>query len=89
VDIQATIHDRYPPTVESAAFAVVAVAVGEAARAAATHAEVRVMASHGWLVVEVSPAVSRRMLGLEDRVGALGGSLDVNGDRLRAEIPCA
>jgi signal transduction histidine kinase len=88
VEILEVVGCRYPPSVESAAYAVVSMAVDDAARGAATHAAVRVTDHRDHLVVEVSPPGVGHVLSLEDRVGALGGSLDVKCHRLRAEIPC-
>ena len=89
VEVVATIDGRFRPSVESAAYAVVSSAVDEAARAAATHAEVSLTLDHGRLVIEVSPAGEGCERRLGDRVGALGGSLHVDRHKLRAEIPCA
>jgi signal transduction histidine kinase len=84
--------DRYPPAVESAAYAVAA----EVARAATAPVDVRTVQLNGELVVEVgtlSPA-GLDVVGLEDRVGALDGRLVVSGDgrsgriTIRAELPC-
>jgi len=88
VEVVATVDGRFRPSVESAAYAVVSTAV-EAARAAATHAEVSLTVDDGRLVVEVSPAGDGCARRLDDRVGALGGSLHVDRHRVRAEIPCA
>jgi len=83
---------RFPPTVEAAAYSVVA----EAARSTAGPLVVRAEPRGGALVVEVEAADVRNGLdrvALEDRLGALDGrlSLEHAGDgrvTIRAELPC-
>jgi signal transduction histidine kinase len=80
--------ERFPAAVETAAYLVVA----EAAKAGT--ARVSAERQDGALVVDVeAEAEPEGLLGLEDRVGALDGRLDVEragdgGVRIRAEIPC-
>ncbi|MDQ4037809.1 MAG: hypothetical protein M3313_05540, partial [Actinomycetota bacterium] len=79
--------ERLPPVVETAAYLVVA----EAAKGGAV--TVNAERSGGVLVVDID-ATGRpaRLVDLEDRVGALDGTLtvqpDTDGVRIRAEIPC-
>ncbi|MDQ3856901.1 MAG: histidine kinase, partial [Actinomycetota bacterium] len=82
-------RERFPASVETAAYLVVA----EAAKLGPA----RVTASRrdGYLVVDVeTESVPERLGGLEDRIGALDGSLTLvqapgRGVMIRAEIPCA
>jgi signal transduction histidine kinase len=83
--------ERFHPLVETVAYAVVA----EAADAATAPLTVRALRSGGALVVEVEADGFDRIdvVGLEDRVGALGGSfvrepVEGAGVKLRAELPC-
>jgi hypothetical protein len=45
----------------------------------------------GWLLVELESAavIAGPVTDLEDRVGAVGGTLVATGRLLRAELPCA
>jgi signal transduction histidine kinase len=92
---------RLPSAVEATAYFVVAEALTNVAKyARATSASVAVARANGSLVIEVSddgvggasPSDGSGLLGLEDRVSALGGSLRIEspagaGTRLHAEIP--
>jgi signal transduction histidine kinase len=86
--IAALPQERFPPSVETAAYLVIA----EAAKAGA--ARVSATRRDGALVVEVeAQAEPDQLVELEDRVGALDGHLGVEemssgGVRIRAEIPC-
>jgi signal transduction histidine kinase len=77
---------RFPPTVETAAYQVVA----EAARSGRT--QVRAAYDDRSLVVDVETEVEPDVQHLEDRVGAVGGTLRIEplpgGVRLHAVIPC-
>jgi signal transduction histidine kinase len=92
IRVRALPGERFHPLVETVAYAVVA----EAADAATAPLTVRAIRSGGALVVEVeADAVDRSIdiVGLEDRVGALGGSfvrepVEGAGVKLRAELPC-
>ena len=87
--IEAVPDERYPAPVENAAYRVVA----EAVKVGATR--VRVTRRDGVLRVDVDAAAAPAdLVELEDRVGALDGSIRVEGGpggavRLRSEIPCA
>ena len=83
---------RYLDAVETTAYVVVAEGVADAERRGASHAEVRVREAQGQLVVTVEDGGTPRssaLVHLSDRVGALGGRLQVGQTTLRAEIPCA
>jgi signal transduction histidine kinase len=92
VELGELVEDRFAAAAEAAAYVVVAEAVDDAARRAATHVDVAVTEDRHCLIVEVhhdgteyTPPV---VVHLRDRVGALGGRVDLDGTRLRAEIPC-
>ena len=101
VEIAEIPDERLPEPIEAAAYYLIAEAltnVTKYAQASAVH--VRVAASDGSVVVEVSddgvggadPTTGSGLRGLADRVEALGGSLEVAspagaGTSLRAEIP--
>jgi signal transduction histidine kinase len=101
VELDAELPDRLPETVERAAYFFVAEALTNVAKhARATHGRVRAHVDAGELVVEVADdgvggADAGRgsgLQGLEDRLGAVAGSLEVvsppgAGTRLRARIP--
>jgi signal transduction histidine kinase len=92
VDIEAVADERYAAAVESAAYRTIVAAVEDAARRGATHARVHIAPENGRLVVEVHVDAAARacaLLPVADRVGALGGTLDVEPTCIRAEIPCA
>jgi signal transduction histidine kinase len=93
VDIEHAPEGRYPSTAETAAYLVVREAVEDGARRSASHVTVRLSQDRDHLVVEVRDDGNARRTGgpvhLGDRVGAVGGRLDVRGAQLRAEIPCA
>ena len=103
VSLVATPGERLPPSVETAAYFVVAEALTNVAKYAnASRAEVSVARENGRAVVEVrddgvggaDPAAGSGLRGLADRVGALDGRLEVRspaggGTVVRAEIPCA
>jgi signal transduction histidine kinase len=94
--------DRYPASVETAAYFVVAEALTNVAKhAAARSAAVSLARHNGQLVVDIRDdgcggAVARGgggLQGLADRVAAVGGSFAVAsepgiGTRLHAELPC-
>jgi signal transduction histidine kinase len=102
VELESALDDRLPGPVESAAYFVVAEALTNVARyARATHAAVSIARTNGRLVVEVrddgiggaDPAAGSGLRGLEDRLAALDGRLEVSspngsGTLIRAEVPC-
>jgi signal transduction histidine kinase len=101
VEILEVPDERLPEPVEAAAYYLIAEALTNVTKyAQASAVRVRVAASGGRVVVEVSddgvggadPAGGSGLRGLADRVEALGGSLEVvspagAGTSLRAEIP--
>jgi signal transduction histidine kinase len=84
--------ERYPSSVETAAYLLVVEALEDAVAREATHAAVTAGRDDEWLVVSVQDDGSERtsaMVRSADRVGALGGTLKVGPMIVRAEIPCA
>ncbi len=82
---------RLPPAVESAAYVIVAEAIDDAARRAATFLSARVRQEDDRLVVVAEDDGLPRtyeLLHLADRVGALGGALETGVTTLWAAIPC-
>lgn len=83
--------ERQPPAVETTTYVTVAQAIEDGARRGATFVAARVDLEGGQLVISVEDDGAPRssgLLHLEDRVGALAGTLDVGATTLRAEIPC-
>lgn len=94
-------EERFPPAVEAAAYYVAAEALANVAKyAGASHVAVRVFESEDGVVTEVvddgvggaDPGRGSGLEGLEDRVEALDGALEVEsppggGTRIRATIP--
>jgi signal transduction histidine kinase len=92
VEIGETVGERYQAPVETTAYLVVAEAIDDAARRGASYAVVNAAREDERLVVKVEDDGSERsstMVHLSDRVGAVGGRLEVEPTTLRAEIPCA
>ena len=92
VEIAETDGGRYPAQVETAVYQVVAEAVDNATARGASFVTVRLLRDGGRLVVTAEDDGSERtspMVHLADRVGALGGSLDLDATTLRAEVPFA
>jgi signal transduction histidine kinase len=95
------VSDRLPPPVEAAAYFLVAEALTNVARYAhASSARVEVQREDGQLVVVVAddgvggvdPSAGSGLRGLDDRVAAVGGTLEIDsplgaGTRVRARIP--
>jgi signal transduction histidine kinase len=83
---------RQPPAVETTAYVAVADAIEDAHRRGASFVAARVDREGDLLVITAEDDGAPRgmhLVHLADRVGALGGSLEVGGTSLRAEIPCA
>jgi signal transduction histidine kinase len=92
IEIGETARERYAAPVETTAYLVVAEAIEDAARRRASHAAVSTVRDDERLVIEVADDGSGRtstMIHLADRVGAVGGRLEIEATTLRAEIPCA
>jgi signal transduction histidine kinase len=83
---------RQPPAVETTTYVIVAEAIDDAARRRATFLSAHVHHEGDRLVTTVEDDGTPRsggLLHLDDRVGALGGVLEIGATTLRAEIPCA
>jgi signal transduction histidine kinase len=101
VDLDVRVDDRLPETVEAAAYYVAAEALTNTAKYAnASFVELSAAVRNGHLFVEVrddgaggaDPSRGSGLIGLTDRVEAVGGTLTVasprgHGTTLRAEIP--
>jgi signal transduction histidine kinase len=91
VEVGETVGERYPASVETAAYQVVAEAIDDAARRGASYATVGATRDDERLVVSVDDDGSERtskLIHLADRVGAVGGILEVGPSTIRAELPC-
>jgi signal transduction histidine kinase len=77
--------ERFPEAVERAAYII----VSDTIDGTAAYAEVSVTREGDTLAIAIGPDASPPSVYLADRVGALGGRIGVEADRLRAEIPCA
>jgi signal transduction histidine kinase len=101
VTVSATVPERPEPPVESAAYFVVAEALANAGKhAQASRVDVRIVAAHGVLAVEVhddgvggADPSGGGLSGLRRRVEALDGALRVTSPpggptTIRAELPC-
>ena len=103
VDVEEMPAERMPERVEVAAYFVVSEAIANVAKhAGASRAAVRVSRRDGRALIEVAddgaggadPTAGSGLRGLDDRVAALDGRLEVEsapgmGTTIRAEIPCA
>lgn len=92
VELTAVPTEREHPSVEAVTYFAVAEAIADAAARTATAVQVGVRRTGERLVVAVDDDGRQRRTSLEhvaDRVGALGGSVDVEPNTLRASIPCA
>jgi signal transduction histidine kinase len=91
VELDDLAAERTALAVERTAYVVVDEAIDDAAERGAEWLRVRVRRDAGRLVVGIEDDGAPRSaqpVHLLDRVGALGGSLDVGDTTLRAEIPC-
>ena len=101
VEIDSSLEERLPSPVETAAYFVVAEALTNVAKyAQATYVAVTVARDNGAAVIDVrddgvggaDAGAGSGLRGLEDRVGALDGTLEVTsppgeGTRIRARFP--
>jgi signal transduction histidine kinase len=92
VQIRGTTEDRPPPAVEMAAYVLVVEALEDAVARGATRLVVDASQEGSRLAVTVDDDGSPRtssMVAVADRVGAVGGALEVEATSLRADMPCA
>ena len=83
---------RFPAVVETTAYAAVVEALEDAVTRSADSLEVEVWDDQDTLVVGIDDDGSERLgriVSLDDRVGALGGSVETGARTLRVVIPCA
>jgi signal transduction histidine kinase len=91
VELDEVVSERQPPAVETTAYVTVAEAIDDAARRGAPFLSVRVRSAEGCLSITAEDEGRPRTRGLPhlaDRVGALGGTLELGDRILRAEIRC-
>ncbi len=91
VEIDTSLEGRCPAPAEGAAYLLVADGIEDAARRSASIASVGIAREVGSRSVTFDDDGSQRrseMIGVADRVGAVGGRLLLEGTTLRAEIPC-
>jgi signal transduction histidine kinase len=93
VEVTRTLERRYPPAAEIAAYSLVAAVIERAAERKATYVAIDIGDDNQRLIVGivddgVSP-IGPGSTDARDRIGALGGQIDLVDGRLRAEIPCA
>jgi signal transduction histidine kinase len=91
VEIRQCGEQRYPATVEAAAYLVVAEGIQDAVGRGATFVTVACDGDDARVAVTLDDDGSDRasnLVALADRVGAVGGDLHVESTRLRAIIPC-
>jgi signal transduction histidine kinase len=91
VELGEVTTSRHSTAVETTAYVTVAEAIDEAAGRGATFVSVAVVREGESLMITVRDDGARRssqLVHLADRVGALGGSLDLGPTTLRAEIRC-
>ena len=92
VELAEVADERLPAAVESAAYVVVSEAVVDGTARHATFVAVTATRTADRLVIDVHDDGQARDAGLvhvADRVGALGGTVQLGGTDVRAEIPCA
>jgi signal transduction histidine kinase len=93
IEIDEVPDERFPASTETAAYLVVREAAEDALRRSATHVVARVCRESDQFLIEVSDdgqgTRSNGLVHVGDRVGALGGRVDITGTHLRAAIPCA
>jgi signal transduction histidine kinase len=91
VELDELASERQPPAAETTAYVAVVEAIDDAARRGAPFLTIRVQSADGGLSITADDEGRPRthdLTHLVDRVGALGGTLELGETRLRAEIPC-
>jgi signal transduction histidine kinase len=89
--LETLLEDRYAAPVETAIYLVAAEAIEDAGAREASHVTLSLVRDDDRIVLEAADDGSARtslMVHLADRVGALGGSLEVTPMTVRAEVPC-
>jgi hypothetical protein len=91
VELGPVTSERYDTPVETTAYLAAAGTIDEAAQRGATYVTVRVAREEERLVVAIEhdgADGSSELVHLVDRVGALGGTVELAQGSVRAEIPC-
>jgi signal transduction histidine kinase len=93
VELTGTVDRRYPPAVEIAAYSLLTAVIERATERNATYVAIDIGDDNQRLVIHIAddgvPPVGPGSTDARDRIGALGGQIDLIDGRLRAEIPCA
>jgi signal transduction histidine kinase len=92
VSLHDVTDERFSAAVEAGAYVTVDEAIRDAALRRATAIDVSAVVHNGCLVITADDDGAPRdssLIHVADRVGALGGGLDLAPTTLRAEIPCA
>jgi signal transduction histidine kinase len=92
VDVDCALDERLPFSVETAGYAVVASGLDAAVHCCAHRASVSLCRQHDALVIDLTHdgwVDTPDLVQVADRVGAVGGRLDIAPNRITAEIPCA
>jgi signal transduction histidine kinase len=92
VELDSVTSDRLPLAVEAAVYATVVEAMNDAAARGASFISITVDVVHPRLVITTAddaPARASRITRIDDRVGAVGGHLELTDAGLRVDIPCA
>jgi signal transduction histidine kinase len=92
VELTDVTHGRYPAPVETAAYATIAEAIEDAVTRGATFVSVEARQQGDRLVIVTEDDGEERgspMTYVDDRVGAVGGSVETGPRSLRAALPCA
>ena len=92
VQLQDVTDERFPAAVEASAYVTVNEAIRDAAARRATAIGVTAVVRDGRLVITAADDGAPRhgsLVRVADRVGALGGRVELATTTLRAEIPCA
>ena len=91
VDLDDVTGERFAPPIETGAYVAVAEAIRDAAARGASHVTVRAARDGGRLILEArsdGDGEGTSLVHVSDRIGALGGVLEVGPAHLRAEVPC-
>jgi signal transduction histidine kinase len=92
VELTDGVARRFGEAIENAAYVLVADAIDDAAERGARRLSIESIEGDGRLVVTVTDDGTPRtgpLVQLADRIGAVGGRLEVGPAELRADIPCA
>jgi signal transduction histidine kinase len=89
VELVGVPNRRFPPTVEQAAYAIVAEAIDGATSADAEFLGVRIADEGGLLAIDLDGLSPERLAAIEDRAAVASGTATIDGPTIRVGIPCA